>query len=170
MKTIIIYRQKKGIVINIRILYFQNIHHFMANIKKRDINQKSNWCFKEITQKNIQIISRQIGQKFRLTFITFRYCNSLEDKGKWKTLAFLEKCRSFQAAVSDLVVHCERARAPPDIYSLQSTRCSYFNILSLPLTNVKGGTGDERRTTKQIESEKRSLFRQLENRSIANFC
>ncbi|KYM77291.1 hypothetical protein ALC53_12272 [Atta colombica] len=39
-------------------------------------------------------------------------------------------------------VHCERqaSRAPPDIYSLQSTRCSYFNILSLPLTNAKRET------------------------------
>jgi len=38
-------------------------------------------------------------------------------------------------------VHCERqaSRAPADIYSPQSARCSCFNILSLLLTNAKGG-------------------------------
>lgn len=52
-------------------------------------------------------------------------------------------------------VHCEcqAGKAPPDIYSLQSTRCSYFNILSLPLTNAKRETGGRATVVEKGEAQ-----------------
>lgn len=55
------------------------------------------------------------------------------------------------------LVHCKRqASRAPDIYSLQSTRCFYFNILSLPLTNAKRETAVPAKRLR-YSTERRSL-------------
>lgn len=56
------------------------------------------------------------------------------------------------------IVNVGRAsRAPPDIYSLQSTRCFYFNILSLPLTYAKKETAVSTKRRRHGGTERRSL-------------